>query len=52
MIKKTVIVQASKKGLYLNIPQKIIQAMDIEKGEIALIEVMDKDTMQIKIIEE
>ena len=47
-----VIIQASKKGLYLNIPKKVIKQMDIEKGETAIIEVIDKDTMQIKFIEE
>ena len=52
MIKQTVKIQASKKGLYLNIPQRLIDAMAIEKGEIALIEVIDNDTMTIKIIEE
>lgn len=51
-MKRTVIIQASKKGLYLNIPQRIIQQMEIQKGETAIIEVIDKDTMQIKIIEE
>lgn len=51
-MKKTIIVQASKKGLYLNIPKKIIEQMDIEKGETALLEVVDKDTMIIKFIEE
>ena len=51
-MKQTVTVQASKTGLYINIPKKIAEKMDLKKGEIALIEVIDKDTMQIKIIEE
>ena len=51
-MKKTVIIQTSKKGLYLNIPKKVIEQMDIEKGETAIVEVIDKDTMQIKFIEE
>ena len=51
-MKKTIIVQASKKGLYLNIPKKVIEQMNIEKGETAIISVIDKDTMIIKFIEE
>lgn len=51
-MKKTVIVQASKKGLYLNIPKRIIEEMKIEKGETAIFEVLDQDTMLIKFIEE
>ena len=51
-MKKTLIIQASKKGLYLNIPKKVIEQMDIEKGETAIIDVIDKDTMLVKIIEE
>ena len=51
-MKKTLIIQASKKGLYLNIPKKVIEQINIEKGETAIIEVIDKDTMLIKIIEE
>lgn len=51
-MKKTVIIQASKKGLYLNIPKKVIEQMEIEKGKTAIVEVIDKDTMQIKFIEE
>lgn len=51
-MKQTATVQASKTGLYINIPKKIAEKMDLKKGEIALIEFVDKDTMQIKIIEE
>lgn len=52
-MKKTVIVQkGGHNNLYLNIPAKIVKKMNIEKGETVLIEVIDKDTMQIKLIEE
>lgn len=51
-MKKTIIIQASKKGLYLNISKKVIEQMDIKKGETAIVEVIDKDIMQIKFIEE
>ena len=45
-MKKTVTVQGSKRNLYLNIPTKIVEKMNIEKGETVLIEVIDEDTMQ------
>lgn len=50
-MKKTVIVQGTKRNLYLNLPVKIVEKMNIEKGEIALIEIIDEDTMLIKFIE-
>ena len=52
IMKKTVIIQASKNGLYINIPKSVVKQMDIEKGETAIIDVIDKDTMLVKIIEE
>ena len=51
-MKQTVTVQASKTGLYINIPKKIAEKMDLKKGEIALIEFIDEDTMKIKIVED
>lgn len=47
----TATVQQSR-GLYLNLPKKIVNAMDIEKGETAVFEMIDKDTLQIKFIED
>lgn len=52
IMKKTLIIQASKNGLYINIPKSVVKQMDIEKGETAIIDVIDKDTMLVKIIEE
>lgn len=51
-MKKTLIIQASKNGLYINIPKSVVKQMDIEKGETAIIDVIDKNTMLVKIIEE
>ena len=51
-MKQTATVQASKTGLYINIPKKIAEKMDLKKGEIALIEFIDEDTMKIKIVED
>ena len=50
-MKKTVIIQGTKRNLYLNLPSKIVEKMNIKKGETILIEVIDKNTMQIKFIE-
>lgn len=52
IMKKTLIIQASKNGLYINIPKSVVKQMDIEKGETAIIDVIDKNTMLVKIIEE
>lgn len=52
IMKKTLIIQTSKNGLYINIPKSVVKQMDIEKGETAIIDVIDKDTMLVKIIEE
>ena len=51
-MKKTVTIQGTKRNLYLNLPVKIVEKMNIEKGETVLIEVINEDTMQIKFIEE
>lgn len=51
-MKKTAIIQGTKRNLYLNLPARIVEMMNIKKGETALIEVIDKDTMQIKLIED
>lgn len=51
-MKKTAIIQGTKRNLYLNLPTKIVEKMNIEKGETVLIEVIDEDTMQIKFIED
>lgn len=50
-MKKTAIIQGTKRNLYLNLPVKIVEKINIKKGETVLIEVIDEDTMQIKFIE-
>lgn len=49
---KTCKIQGTSRNLYINIPKRIQKKMEIEKGEIAIIKVLDKDTMQIKFIED
>lgn len=49
-MQKIVKVQKGKL-LYMNFPTDIVKKMEIEKGENVLIEVIDKDTMQIKFID-
>ena len=44
-------IKGSKNNLYIKIPKRIIKEMNIEKGETAMISVIDKDTMEIKIID-
>lgn len=51
-MKRTAIIQGSRRNFYFNIPVKIAEKMKIEKGETILIEVIDEDTMQIKFIEQ
>ena len=51
-MKKTAIIQGTKRNLYLNLSAKIGEKMNIKKGETVLIEVIDEDTMQIKFIED
>ena len=48
---KTVKIQKGAQ-FYINIPNKIVERMQLEKGETALIEVIDEDTMKIKIVED
>ena len=50
-MKVTTTIQKSK-SLYLNIPKKIAEKMNIQKGETVLFEVIDEDTLQIKIVED
>ena len=50
-MKKTVTVQETKRNTYINIPKKIVEEMEIEKGETALIEMIDKDTLLIKLVD-
>lgn len=51
-MKKTSTIQANRKNLYINIPKKISDKMELKKGETALIEYIDKDTLKITIVEE
>ena len=44
-------IKGSKDNLYIKIPKRIIKEMQIEKSETIFIEVIDKDTMNIKFIE-
>ena len=49
-MKKTVIVQGTKRNLYLNLPTKIVEKMQIKKGNTLLFELIDEKTIQIKLI--
>lgn len=37
---------------YINIPNDIAKKINLQQGEIALIKVIDNDTLEIKIIED
>lgn len=50
-MKATATIQKSK-SYYFNIPKKIAEKMNIQKGETVLFEVIDEDTLQIKIVED
>lgn len=50
-MKKTTTIQKSSQ-FYINIPKRIAEKMDIEKGQTALIEIIDKNTIKIQIVEE
>lgn len=50
-MKKTTTIQKSSQ-FYINIPKKIAEKMNIEKGKIALIEIIDENIMKIQIVEE
>lgn len=46
-MKATATIQQSR-CLYLNIPKKIAEKMNIQKGETVLFEVIDEKTLQVK----